>query len=92
MMGWADDMFDGAVAIAKVMAARRAALREAQRALRNARARARYKLGKTIRKVKPPPPPVDDHDYYESPTSCYCSVTPRPPCGWCESGAGGEDQ
>lgn len=27
----------------------------------------------------------------EAPTCCYCAATPHPPCGFCESGQGGDE-
>ena len=77
-MGWADDFFAGAFALAKQMHERREIIREAQRQARNKRRRDRYKY-------RPKPEKKEEREIvYDTPTACYCNAVPMPPCGWCE--------
>lgn len=88
----ADAIFDGFMKLSELVhkVGREKAKARAER--RREKARTRYAINKRLgflpdRKKKAPEPEPE----YEAPTSCYCSTCGRPPCGWCESGAGQDD-
>lgn len=79
---------DGIIAFGRALSAlaREAAIKKRERRL--AKRRQRYALRKRLGiEPKPKPAPEPERDY-ERPTSCYCSATSHPPCGWCEGGGG----
>jgi hypothetical protein len=82
----AERMFEGAVELGRIIAAQRAADRQATRDARNARRRRRYAATKHMRPAKAatvPPAPNGDSDYEPE---CRCHIVPMPPCSYCESG------
>lgn len=88
----ADAIFDGFMKLSELVhqIGREKAKACAER--RREKARTRYAIKKQLgllpdRKRKEPEPEPE----YEAPTSCYCSATPMPPCGWCERGPDEDD-
>lgn len=85
------DIFDGFMALSRVVQEVAAKKAESRRQRRNKRARERYALNKKLGITKHKPKTELAEDSYIPPTSCYCSTTPRPPCGWCEDGGWREE-
>ena len=88
------DIFDGFMKLSQLVHKLGQEKAERARQQRNAKARKRYairkQLGIPTRKSKVTPEP--EADWYEAPTSCYCSTCRMPPCGWCESSAGRDEE
>lgn len=80
----AERMFEGAAELGRIIAAKRAADRQATKDARNAQRRRRYAATKHLRPVKATTAPaVDDDSDYEP--ECRCHIVPMPPCSYCEN-------
>jgi hypothetical protein len=77
------DIFDGFMALSRIMGEQARQVRHIKHERRKERARARYALNKKLgipnRKPKAASEPEPE---YEAPTSCYCHMG-HPPCSWC---------
>ncbi|MFG2046053.1 hypothetical protein ACGFIW_01315 [Micromonospora sp. NPDC048935] len=78
-MRTADDFWAAAKQLGELIAAHRAAERQATKDARNARRRARYKANPPA----PKPKVIVDLDDVEYEPGCRCNATPNPPCTWC---------
>ena len=83
-------IFDGFIELSRLVQAAGKIKAEKRNERRRLKARQRYALNKKLGIPNRKPKAVPEPDY-EAPTSCYCSTCRMPPCGWCESGAGQDD-
>ena len=87
-----EDIFDGFMRLSAIVQKLGQEKAERRRRKRNERARIKYAVRKQMGIPQRKPKPESELDYYVPPTSCYCSTCGHPPCGWCESGAGGDEE
>ncbi len=79
----AERMFEGAAELGRIIAAKRAADRQATKDARNAQRRRRYAATKHLRPAKATAPDAFEEDECEP--ECRCHITPMPPCSYCEN-------
>jgi hypothetical protein len=82
----AERMFEGAAELGRIIAAQRAADRQATKDARNARRRRRYAATKHLRPAAAAAASALDDEDADYEPECRCHIVPMPPCSYCESG------